>query len=233
MRGFALMESGRRTRRRAGFGGVASTLLHLGAIALAVEATAGRGEVTAGPRQVRIHYASPPPERSVLRAAPAARSVSRPTRAALPPAAAVPTLNAIVPDGIPPIGETLVSPSEFARGLADVAAFEPGSPPLTGAGGAYNAHQVDEPAAYIGNQPAPRYPARLVQERVSGRVRVRFVVGAAGRAEGGAEILAATDSLFAASVREFVARARYRPARVGGNPVSQLVEQEFVFELDR
>ena len=40
--------------------------------------------------------------------------------------------------------------------------------------------------------------------------------------------LFATRSEFAASVREFLARAR---ARIGGQAVPQLVEQEFVFEL--
>ncbi|HUF66753.1 MAG TPA: energy transducer TonB [Gemmatimonadaceae bacterium] len=116
--------------------------------------------------------------------------------------------------------------------VGPTASGDPGlASPLSG--GAYSRDQVEEPAAFLADQPGPRYPELLLHERATGRVRARFVVGVAGRADGSPEIVFATRQEFASSVRAFLARARYRPALIGGKPVPQLVEQEFVFELTR
>ncbi|MBA3580524.1 MAG: energy transducer TonB [Gemmatimonadaceae bacterium] len=57
------------------------------------------------------------------------------------------------------------------------------------------------------------------------------VVGANGRVERDIVILDSTSPDFTSAVETFLRRARFSPARVGGRPVRQMVEQRFVFEL--
>jgi hypothetical protein len=69
---------------------------------------------------------------------------------------------------------------------------------------------------------------------VEGDVVARFVVDTLGRVEPGSiAILAATHALFAAEVRAWLSRTRYRPAEYEGRVVRQLVEQRIGFALRR
>lgn len=240
MRELVLLESRRRRSRATPAAGIVSIGIHGGLAMLAVIATAQR---PAGSRdltsETRIHYAAPapPPPRPVPRPVPdPSRSQGQPV-VILPHVSRQLTVSPQIPDLLPPPGASLFDPSvvrELGEGLTagPATSSDPGlaSPPSAGA---YSQDQVENPAAFLADQPGPRYPAALLHERATGRVRARFVVGVTGRAEGAPEIVFATRPEFASSVRTFLARARYRPALIGGKAVPQLVEQEFVFELTR
>lgn len=241
MRELVLLESGRRQSRPTPAAGIVSIGIHGGLAMLAVIATAQSSSGSRDPSsETRVHYAAPAPApaRPVQQ-----RSVPDPPRpqsrfaVPLPGMPQHPTVSPQIPDVIPPLGESLFDPSvirELGEGLTagPATSGDPGlaSPP---SGGAYSRAQVEEPAAFLPDQAGPRYPEPLLHERATGRVRARFVVGAAGRVDGTPEIVFATHSEFASAVLVFLARARYRPARIGGKPVPQLVEQEFAFELKR
>jgi TonB family protein len=81
---------------------------------------------------------------------------------------------------------------------------------------------------------APRYPDELRQKNIEGSVRVQFVVDESGSAlEGTILILNADHLLFAKAVLDFLEKARFEPATIGGCPVAQVVEQPFTFTLWR
>lgn len=96
---------------------------------------------------------------------------------------------------------------------------------------AYTADRVDEPARMDPAAPiAPVYPESLYRARVPGRVVVEFVVDTTGRAEAETVgVVSATDPLFTQAVRHALADARFKPARVGGRLVPQIVRQPFTF----
>ncbi|MGI8510016.1 MAG: TonB family protein [Gemmatimonadaceae bacterium] len=96
---------------------------------------------------------------------------------------------------------------------------------------AYTADRVDEPARMDAAAPvAPVYPESLYRARVPGRVVVEFVVDTTGHAETETiGVVSATDPLFTEAVRRALADARFKPARVAGHPVPQIVRQPFTF----
>lgn len=98
---------------------------------------------------------------------------------------------------------------------------------------AYTADRVDEPARMDSAAPvAPVYPDSLYRARVPGRVVVEFVVDTTGRAETETVgVVSATDPLFTEAVRHALADARFKPARVAGRPVPQVVRQPFTFVI--
>ena len=237
MRELVLLESGRRQSKGTPGAGIVSLGIHGGLAVLAVIATAQPRASRDSTPETRVNFAAPAPTPS------APPAISDPARSPRQPALGVPavprhlTVLPEIPDVLPTPGASLFDPSvvkELGERLTvgPIASGDPGlaSPP---SGGAYSRDQVEEPASFLADQDGPRYPASLLHERATGRVRVRFVVGVAGRAEGVPEIVFATHPEFASAVRAFLARARYRPARLGGKPVPQLVEQEFLFELTR
>ncbi|HUF64671.1 MAG TPA: TonB family protein [Gemmatimonadaceae bacterium] len=97
----------------------------------------------------------------------------------------------------------------------------------------YLEFQVEEAASPSGGNPSPQYPSSERQTGVTGRVVVQFVVAANGRVEPGSiKILQSTNSAFAAAVRDVLPRHRFSPAKIGGRPVRQVVQQPFVFKLN-
>jgi protein TonB len=100
-------------------------------------------------------------------------------------------------------------------------------------GKAFSESQVDK-AVQVTRAASPRYPDALKSVSIEGQVVARYIVDARGRVEPGSiQILSATHKLFGDAVRVALLEARYRPAEVGGQPVRQLVEQPFIFKLDR
>ncbi|MGH7512632.1 MAG: TonB family protein [Gemmatimonadales bacterium] len=94
-----------------------------------------------------------------------------------------------------------------------------------------SADAVDDPVETI-EQPDPRYPAALAQARVTGRVELSYVVDTLGVAEPGSlRTLMSTHRAFEAAARASVLASRYRPARLHGNLVRQLVRQTFTFRI--
>jgi hypothetical protein len=62
----------------------------------------------------------------------------------------------------------------------------------------------------------------------------RFVVETGGRAERGSlRIIESSGEAFSASVRRVLPRLRFEPARVGARKVRMLVEQSYVFRIER
>lgn len=240
MRQLVLIESGRRQSKSTPATGMMSAALHGVLVLLAVLATEQSTRGLREPRsETRVHFASPRPTRTP-QAPPATAERSQEKQATasprLPELTWRPPVSIEIPNVLPPLGTSLHDPSVAAElaehlttGAGGARPHGLGSPT---SGGAYLREEVDVPAAFLADQSGPRYPELLLRERIAGRVRVRFVVGVKGRADHAPEFVFATRPEFAASVRDFLATARYRPARIGGKPVPQLVEQEFVFALN-
>jgi TonB family protein len=92
---------------------------------------------------------------------------------------------------------------------------------------------VDEPVEVV-EQPVPRYPPVLAQAGIMGRVELEYVVDTLGRAEPGSlHALTSTRPEFEAAARAAVLDSRYRPARLHGRVVRQLVRQMLSFLAER
>lgn len=78
----------------------------------------------------------------------------------------------------------------------------------------------------------PRYPEPLRAAGIEGSVLVRFTVDTAGRVDmATVKILSSTHDLFAAAVRDALARFRFEAAEVDGRRVPALAEMPFEFRL--
>lgn len=96
---------------------------------------------------------------------------------------------------------------------------------------AFAESEVDEPATAVEHR-TPKYPETLRNTGFNGTVQLRFVIGTNGRVElSTINVLRATDPAFVQSVRDFLATAYYRPARIGGVRVPQVADQEFNFAM--
>lgn len=95
----------------------------------------------------------------------------------------------------------------------------------------YESASVDIPVE-AERLPIDEMPMR-VREVVSGRSVFRFIVGSSGRIDRCSIVLVEESSpLWTESVLKQLRQARYRPARRGGRPVSQLVYQIFTYHQD-
>ena len=82
-------------------------------------------------------------------------------------------------------------------------------------------------------QPSLRYPPALAQAGITGRVELEYVVDTLGRAEPGSlHALTSTRPEFEAAARAAVLGSRYRPARLHGHAVRQLVRQILSFRAE-
>jgi TonB family protein len=196
-------------------------------------------------RQASPLTTSPHPTPAFVFVAPQARQTSLPAASdrALSGAAPTPSWEPFlqIPDLSPIVAPTAL-PS--VADLLGTAAFRSGSStslprslvdgsPATGAGELWTADSVDDPVEVI-EQPAPRYPPILAQAGVSGRVELEYVVDTLGRAEPGSlHALTSTRPEFEAAARAAVLGSRYRPARLHGQVVRQLVRQILSFRTER
>jgi len=123
-------------------------------------------------------------------------------------------------------------------GVADLLHRAPGPGPGKGIGAAtamtaelLTGDLVDDPVEIV-EQPDPRYPAALAQAQITGRVELSYVVDTLGVAEPGSlRTVTSTHRAFEAAARASVLASRYRPARLRGILVRQLVRQTFSFRL--
>jgi periplasmic protein TonB len=91
--------------------------------------------------------------------------------------------------------------------------------------------EVDDPVQPI-NQPRPKYPPVLQQAGIAGSVDVQYVVGIDGKAEAkGFQILRSTNKAFEEPAREAIMAATFKPAKIKGQPVRQLVQQRISFNI--
>jgi outer membrane biosynthesis protein TonB len=107
---------------------------------------------------------------------------------------------------------------------------------LAGGGtpGAFNSFEVDVEVVAIAGTVRPQYPEFLRSSGTQGQVIAQFVVNEKGRADPETfRVLSTTHPLFTGAVNRALPYMRFKPATIGGKPVSQLVQQLFVFRLDR
>jgi TonB family protein len=91
------------------------------------------------------------------------------------------------------------------------------------------AGEVDEPVVVL-IPPRLVYPQGMAAAGIGGEVRVEFVVDTAGRCEpASVRVVSSTNPAFEASARTGVCEATYRPGRVRGKVVRQLVQQKVAF----
>jgi TonB family protein len=142
-----------------------------------------------------------------------------------------------IPTSLPSIDlDAAVEPLEFARGPSGNPGESDGSPSGSSAGDgrrAYDVSEVETAVIPIGNT-IPDYPAALRASGIEGKVTAEFVVMESGRADPQSlRIVSATNDAFVDAIRRALSRMRFRPARIGDRAVAQLVQQQFVFRLDR
>ncbi|MEZ4457734.1 MAG: energy transducer TonB [Gemmatimonadales bacterium] len=174
-----------------------------------------------------------PPEAPRRMTAPVSAAAPGPAAPDVPtelPSFAVPVT---VPTGIPPVtaAEAPGNPSRFVTAPAGRCAFCSSAAAAPAGDNPWRAESVDEPAAVL-LQPEPAYPALLRTAGMSGRVILQFVVDTLGRVErGSVEVVESPHEAFAASATASIEASRFRPARVRGRVVRQLVRQGVTFTV--
>lgn len=227
-----LPESNAQRQRRTG-GLAVSAAVHLVLIALAVRATAWSAPPKTVVEPVQMVYRAPEPVPTPSAPAPALPGPRESSPIAAP--VAVPQMDlTIVPPTIPELGamSNLIRGDEFVRPTAGLGEGPSSASPNVSAGGPVEERYVDKPIVLLPGTGAPRYPTTLQSAGVEGDVHARFVVDTLGRVEKGSiEIVESTHDLFAAAVRDALARARFKAAEAGGHRVRQLAEQTFTFRI--
>ena len=107
---------------------------------------------------------------------------------------------------------------------------------LAGGGtpGFFNSFEVDVEVVAIAGSIRPRYPDMLRTTGVEGEVIAQFVVNEQGGIDRNTfRVLSSTHPLFTDAVTRALPQMQFKPATIRGKPVSQLVQQRFVFKLDR
>ena len=94
----------------------------------------------------------------------------------------------------------------------------------------YYEFRVEKPAHPLPDNPAPLYPAELLETRPTGRVLMSFVVTKAGLVDTSTiRVVESSHPLFEVAARAVLARWRFYPAEVGGSIVAQQVQVPFIF----
>ena len=228
-----LLES-RSYRQPNSLGTAASAAIHLVLITTAAYGTIARARVEQDPEQVPVvlHWRQP----SSL-AAPVAhrsRSVGVPGNIHVVKA---PSLSIDIPAAMPdvniPLGAIRRDDFNAIPGFTE-GTGNPGTSLGSGdKSGPYDSYEVDIPVTALGGV-APAYPPAMRASAVEGEVKAEFVVDKNGHADPASlRIISTTNELFSESVRSALPRMRFKPARLRGEPVAQLVQQLFVFRLSR
>ncbi len=214
-------------------GTAASVVVHAAIIFTAVYATAAGAPVKEKPvNPPPIIWVPVPAPQSVTNTALPNRGRSNTVPVPIPNPLVVPI---VIPTSVPPFNLP-VPPVTLSELVGDISGnrrmpdhVAPGNPSFGGRG-AYDSSEVEVAAALIGNT-VPEYPSGLRASNIEGKVFAEFVVNDLGRA-GSLRIISSTNEGFVESIRRALPRMRFRPARMGGHPVPQLVQQQFVFKLD-
>jgi len=78
------------------------------------------------------------------------------------------------------------------------------------------------------------YPESQRSSGVEGEVQAQFVVNENGRVEPGTfKVLNSPNAAFTAAVKAALSGMRFKPAKIGDTKVSQVVQQSFVFKLQK
>ncbi len=216
----------------------ASFLMHAGLIWGAVVATASAGQKLKEARDEKIDFIDvkkdePKPE--------AEKPKELPKEVTVAPIAKgfqVLTAPINIPDMIPDIdlSKSVTQEGDFTgkgvaggKGSGVVGGIVPTDQSQT-----YFEFQVEKPVVSAPGSSAPRYPEILKSAGVEGEVLAQFVVDTTGRAENGSfKVLKTSHELFALAVKNALPGMRFLPAEVGGRKVKQLVQQPFVFNIQK
>ena len=209
-----------------------SILLHIVIGYAAVKATAGAAEtmkaIIQDTTMVFLKAPEPPP----------------------PPPPEIPP-EAIVTANPPPMGfQTIMPPTEIPKEIPPVnlserfnaadfsgkgveggiaAGIVGGTGPVTGE--TFLEAQVDDPVSPI-NIPRPRYPPVLQSAGIAGTVDVQYVVDTTGHAEPASwRVMKSTNKQFEGPAREAIMKGVFKPARIKGQAVRQLVQQRIAFNI--
>jgi protein TonB len=215
------------------FGTAASTAIHLVLISVAAFMTTANATPEAKrDHNERLHWLRPAPQTHTSSLTPK-RSVARHSG----PLPAAQQINLAITTNVPNVNIELASirTSDFGEGIKGPISTEAESNGLSSDNKeAYDILEVETPAAPLPGANMPAYPPSMRSAGIEGRVVAQFVVDNRGRAtRESIRILSSSNELFSESVRKAIEQARFTPARVGGKPVSQIVQQLFVFKLDR
>lgn len=208
-------------RKPSGGANLVSALTHTALIAAAVYATASGAAskvVAVATQATTIHWvkqaAAPgPPAQPAPKPKPKSKPVVAPTK---------------VPTATPPANPNAQATQELDTSPANNVAGAGGAP------GTFNAFEVDVEVVAIASSVRPRYPEMLRSAGTEGQVIAQFVVNEKGRADKNTfKVISSSHPLFSNAVQSALPQMRFKPAMIGGKPVSQLVQQLFVFKLDR
>jgi protein TonB len=233
-----LIESQPKRQRSIG-GTVTSVVLHVLLIFGAVKATQGAAEVMQGIIQDTTSFliAPPPPP-------------PPPPPEQLPP-------DAIVSANPPPQGfQTLMPPKDLPTEIPPVNLNEKfdandfsgrgveggiatgvvgGTGPVLDnivTSETFTVDQVDDPVQRTGGPP-PIYPEVMRSVGIDGTVRLRFVVGTNGRVESNSiQVVSSTNKAFEPAAIKAIRESIFKPAKMRGQAVRQLVEQNIRFSLN-
>ena len=198
-----------------------SALFHSALIAAAIYATAS------GAASDVVAAAGTQAEK-ILWVKPAAQPKSAPAPAPKPKAKPRPVAPTTVPSKTPPIDPNAQPTTEPDAGAATTNLVGSGAP------GAFNSFEVDVEVVAIASTVRPQYPDMLRSSGTEGQVIAQFVVNEKGRVDRKTfKVISSTHRLFSDAVDRALPQMRFKPAKIGGKPVSQLVQQLFVFKLDR
>ena len=98
---------------------------------------------------------------------------------------------------------------------------------------AYMDFQVEQQVQPISGTQV-EYPESQRSSGSEGEVQAQFVVNENGRVETGTfKVLNSPNPAFTAAVRKALSGMRFKPAQIGATKVSQVVQQSFVFKLQK
>lgn len=139
-----------------------------------------------------------------------------------------------IPTEIPPVNLTEKFDSKDFSGRGVEGGISKGvvggvGPVVTGE--TFTVDQVDDPVDYLSG-PLPRYPPVLKAAGVEGRVVLTFVVSTEGRVEAGSiKVMSSTNKAFEEPAIEAIRKSVFKPARMRGQAVRQLVQQAVAFTI--
>ena len=205
-------------RKPSGGAGLVSALFHSALIAGAIYATASgaasRVVATAGTQAQKVLWLKPSAQ---PQSAPAPKPKAKPRPVVAP--TKVPTSAPRLDPNAQPTPEPDAGATSLVGG---------GTP------GAFNSFEVDVEVVAVAGTIRPQYPEMLRSSGTQGQVIAQFVVNEKGRADSDTfRVLSSTHPQFTAAVNRALPYMRFKPAMIRGKPVSQLVQQLFVFRLDR
>jgi periplasmic protein TonB len=233
-----LVESKPKKERSIG-GTITSLVVHGVLIAGAAYGTLNAKEALEKPKEEKVEFVEvetkkePPPPEPEKAPPPPDVTVAPPP----PKGFQVLTAPVNVPDVIPDIDLTksVTDEADFSgKGVAGGVArgVEGGTGPVQ-TDQPYFEFQVEKPVVAAGAC-SPRYPDILRSANVEGEVLAQFVVDADGKVESGSfKPLKSSHELFTSAVRTTLQGCKYIAAEVGGKKVKQLVQQPFVFALQK